>query len=286
MKILVTGISGQLGYDTEQELSRRNISHLGVSSMQMDLLNPDQIKQVIFSYHPDAVIHCAAYTNVDKAEEEQELCRQVNTEGTRQIALACAEIGSTLMYISTDYVFDGRKDAPYETDDKTHPLNMYGKTKLDGELAVKKYTDKFFVVRTSWAFGIHGNNFVKSIMRAAQTKSMLKVVDDQVGSPTYTKDLAQLLCDMIVTDKYGIYHATNEGFCSRAKFAEEIIRLAGLDTKVQPIPSSLLTAPACRPLNSRLSKEKLSHFGFRHLREWNEALREYMEILTKEESAQ
>lgn len=279
MKTLVTGISGQLGYDIGKELERRGLSYLGVNTLNMDLIDHNKIKEVISSYHPDIIIHCAAYTDVDKAEKEPELCHSVNTEGTRQIAMACSAIDAKLVYISTDYVFDGQKESPYDIGDEPHPLNVYGKSKMEGELEVKKYLAKYFIVRTSWAFGIHGHNFVKSILQAARTREKLNVVNDQIGSPTYTKDLAALLCDMVVTDHYGIYHATNEGCCSRAEFADEIIKMAGLGTKIKKVTSAEFPSAACRPHNSCLSKDSLERCGFHRLRNWKEALREYIDVL-------
>ena len=232
------------------------------------------------AYHPDAVIHCSAWTAVDKAEDALETVRAVNTEGPRNIAAACKEIDAKMLYISTDYVFPGTGDRFYEPDDPTSPLGAYGATKLGGELAVKELLDRYFIVRISWVFGKNGNNFVKTMLRLAETKSELNVVCDQIGSPTYTADLAPLLCDMILTEKYGTYHATNEGICSWADFAEEIFRLAGKNVTVHHIPTSAYPTRAVRPLNSRMSKDKLEQAGFARLPQWKDALRRYLtEIL-------
>lgn len=280
MKILVTGVGGQLGYDVCKVLDARRIENKGVDLADFDITDAKVTREYITSYHPDAVIHCSAWTAVDKAEDELETVRAVNTEGARNIAVACKEIGAKMLYISTDYVFPGTGDRFYEPDDPTGPLGAYGATKLGGELAVKELLDRYFIVRISWVFGKNGNNFVKTMLRLAETRDELNVVCDQVGSPTYTADLAPLLCDMIVTEKYGTYHATNEGICSWADFAEEIFRLAGKQVKVHHIPTSEYTTRALRPLNSRMSKDKLEQAGFARLPQWKDALRRYLtEIL-------
>lgn len=280
MKILVTGVGGQLGYDVCKVLDARRIENKGVDLADFDITDAKVTREYITSYHPDAVIHCSAWTAVDKAEDELETVRAVNTEGARNIAVACKEIGAKMLYISTDYVFPGTGDRFYEPDDPTGPLGAYGATKLGGELAVKELLDRYFIVRISWVFGKNGNNFVKTMLRLAETRDELNVVCDQVGSPTYTADLAPLLCDMIVTEKYGTYHATNEGICSWADFAEEIFRLAGKQVKVHHIPTSEYPTRALRPLNSRMSKDKLEQAGFARLPQWKDALRRYLtEIL-------
>ena len=280
MKILVTGVGGQLGYDVCKVLDARRIENKGVDLAYFDITDAKVTREYITSYHPDAVIHCSAWTAVDKAEDELETVRAVNTEGARNIAVACKEIGAKMLYISTDYVFPGTEDRFYEPDDPTGPLGAYGATKLGGELAVKELLDRYFIVRISWVFGKNGNNFVKTMLRLAETRDELNVVCDQVGSPTYTADLAPLLCDMIVTEKYGTYHATNEGICSWADFAEEIFRLAGKQVKVHHIPTSEYPTRALRPLNSRMSKDKLEQAGFARLPQWKDALRRYLtEIL-------
>lgn len=272
MKILVTGANGQLGYDVCRELRSAKIEYCGTSSREMDVTNPVAVRNKLAGYRPDAVIHCAAYTSVDRAEDEPEKCRAVNVNGTRNIAAACKEFGSKLLYISTDYVFPGMGEKLYEPEDATGPLNVYGQAKLEGELAVKELLERYFIVRTSWVFGKNGSNFVKSMLRLAEAKSEVSVVCDQVGSPTYTTDLAPLLCDMVFTDKYGIYHATNEGTCSWAEFAQEIFRLAGKSVTVHPVTTSEYPTRAVRPLNSRLNKEKLVRAEFNMLPHWKDAL--------------
>ena len=276
MKILVTGVGGQLGYDVCKELDARNVENMGVDLSDFDITDTQATRDYIVKYHPDAVIHCSAWTAVDKAEDELEKVRTVNTEGPRNIAAACKEIDAKMLYISTDYVFPGTGEHFYEPDDPTGPLGAYGVTKLGGELAVKEVLDNYFIVRISWVFGKNGNNFVKTMLRLAETKQELNVVCDQIGSPTYTADLAPLLCDMITTEKYGTYHATNEGICSWAEFAEEIFRLAGKNVKVNYIPTSEYPTRAIRPLNSRMSKDKQEQAGFTRLPHWKDALQRYL----------
>lgn len=276
MKILVTGVKGQLGYDVVKVLEERNIECLGVDIDDFDITDADATSGYIRKYAPNAVIHCSAYTAVDKAEDELELCRKVNVDGPRNIAAVCKEIGAKMIYISTDYVFPGIGDKPYEADDPTGPLGAYGQTKLDGELAVKEILSRFFIVRISWVFGINGNNFVKTMLRLGKERKEINVVCDQIGSPTYTADLAPLLCDMVVTEKYGTYHATNEGYCSWAEFTEEIFKLAGYSTKVIPIPTSEYPTKAKRPLNSRMSKKSLDRAGFKRLPLWQDAVSRYV----------
>ena len=276
MKILVTGVSGQLGYDVCAVLSARGIENRGVSSRDFNLTDRDAVHSYIREYRPDAVIHCAAYTAVDKAEDELEKARAIKTDGTRYIAEACKELGAKMLYVSTDYVFPGDGERFYEPEDPTGPLGAYGVTKLGGELAVQDLLDHYFIVRISWVFGVNGKNFVRTMLRLAETRSELNVVADQIGSPTYTADLAPLLCDMIMTDRYGIYHATNEGICSWAEFAQEIFHLAGKSVTVHPIPTSEYPTRAVRPLNSRMSKEKLTQNGFARLPDWKDALTRYL----------
>ena len=280
MKVFVTGASGQLGYDVCHELDRRGIVHKGVSSKELDIRDGAAVKRELEEYNPDVVVHGAAYTKVDKAEDEPELCADINAAGTRNIAEACAMIGAKLLYISTDYVFPGTGEKFYEPDDPTGPLSVYGRTKLAGEKAVKELLTRYYIVRISWVFGLNGNNFVKTMLRLAETNDTVRVVADQVGSPTYTADLAPLLCDMIQTEKYGTYHATNEGVCSWAEFAEEIFRLAGKKTKVERISTAEYPTRAVRPLNSRMSKEKLRREGFNPLPDWREAVKNYLSLLS------
>ena len=276
MRVLVTGVGGQLGYDVIKELEKRNIECIGADKAEFDVTDFDAVHKFITDYIPDAVIHCSAYTAVDKAEDEPELCYLVNVVGTENIAKVCKEIDAEMVYISTDYVFDGTKDGFYEVDDVPNPINVYGKTKLAGEKAVQRILEKYFVVRISWVFGINGNNFVKTMLRLGKERNELNVVADQVGSPTYTADLASLLVDMIQTEKYGIYHATNEGECSWAEFAEEIFNVAGMNVKVNHITSAGYPTKAKRPLNSRFNKRSLNISNFTRLQHWKCALKNYM----------
>ena len=276
MKVLVTGVNGQLGYDVIKELKKRKIECIGCDIEDFDITDFGQTKNFILEYKPDAVIHCAAFTAVDKAEDEKDICYKVNVIGTQNIAKVCKMINAKMIYISTDYVFPGNGENFYEVDDKTGPLSVYGKTKLQGENAVKEYLDNYFIVRISWVFGINGNNFIKTMLRLSKTKAELNVVSDQIGSPTYTADLAPLLCDMIITEKYGTYHATNEGVCSWAEFAETIFDFSKKNVKINSIKTSEYKTKAVRPLNSRMSKEKLIKSGFNRLPSWQEALKSFI----------
>lgn len=279
MKVLVTGASGQLGHDVCRELARRGVPFLGTSSKTLDITNGEAVLAAVEEYRPDAVIHCAAYTAVDRAEEEPERAFAVNETGTRNVAAACARVDAKLVYLSTDYVFPGTGESFYETDDPAGPLNVYGRSKLAGEQAVREMLERYFIVRISWVFGINGNNFIRTMLRLAQTHSQVRVVCDQIGSPTYTVDLAPLLCDMIGTEKYGVYHATNEGICSWAELAREVFRRAGKAVQVEVIPSSEYPVKATRPLNSRLSKRGLDQAGFSRLPCWQDALDRFLEEL-------
>ena len=276
MKVLVTGAKGQLGTDLMNELEKRGIEGIGVDVQEMDITDAEACRRVIKNSGADAVIHCAACTAVDAAEDNADLCRRINGEGTRNVAQACKEADTKLMYISTDYVFDGQGTRPWEPDDERHPLNVYGQTKYEGELAVEELSDKYFIVRIAWVFGVAGKNFIKTMLRLGKERGAVSVVDDQIGSPTYTYDLARLLVDMIQTDKYGRYHATNEGLCSWYEFAKEIFRQAGMDVPVTPVSSDQFPAKAARPSNSRLSKEKLGENGFERLPAWQDALGRFL----------
>ena len=276
MKVLVTGAKGQLGTDLMNELAKRGIEGIGVDVEEMDITDAEACRRVIKASDADAVIHCAAYTAVDAAEDNADLCRRINGEGTRNVAQACKEADVKLMYISTDYVFDGQGTRPWEPDDERHPLNVYGQTKYEGELAVEELSDKYFIVRIAWVFGVAGKNFIKTMLRLGKERGAVSVVDDQIGSPTYTYDLARLLVDMIQTDKYGRYHATNEGLCSWYEFAKEIFRQAGMDVPVTPVSSDAFPAKATRPSNSRLNKDKLSENGFERLPAWQDALGRFL----------
>lgn len=284
MRVLVTGVKGQLGHDVMDELAAKGIEGIGVDVEEMDITDAGACQRVIKEAKPDAVIHCAAYTAVDAAEDNVELCRRVNADGTRNIAKVCKELDIKMMYISTDYVFNGQGERPWEPDDHREPLNVYGLTKYEGEIAVEQNVEKFFIVRIAWVFGTNGKNFIKTMLRLGKERGAVSVVDDQIGSPTYTYDLAKLLVEMIQTDRYGRYgryHATNEGLCSWYEFACEIFRQAGMDVKVSPVDSSSFPTKAKRPLNSRMSKEKLTEKGFCRLPSWQDALGRYLEELKK-----
>ena len=253
--ILVTGITGQLGFDVVKELERRGVEVVGTTRNEISLTTEAGAKNFILEKKPETVIHCAAYTAVDKAESEPEDAIQINGFGTRWVAEACREVGAKMIYISTDYVFGGDGHTPYEVHDEKNPVNMYGRSKLLGEDSVSAILNRHFIVRVSWVFGINGKNFVKTMLRLAESRDKLRVVDDQIGSPTYTVDLARLLADMAATEKFGTYHASNEGFCSWADFAKEIFEQAGLSVEVEGIPTIEYPTPARRPFNSRLSKK-------------------------------
>ncbi|MFR1449985.1 MAG: dTDP-4-dehydrorhamnose reductase [Beduini sp.] len=276
MKVLVTGVKGQLGYDVVKECEKRNIEAIGVDVEEMDITDASKVEEVIKSSNVDAVIHCAAWTAVDKAEDEVELCTKVNVEGTRNIAKVCKELSIKMMYISTDYVFDGQGEQLWNEYDQRNPLNVYGKTKCEGEMAVEELVEKRFIVRIAWVFGVNGNNFIKTMLRLGKERGAVSVVSDQIGSPTYTYDLARLLVDMIETDKYGIYHATNEGLCSWYEFACEIFKQANLEVEVTPVNSSQFPTKAKRPFNSRMSKTELDKNGFKRLPTWQDALSRYL----------
>ena len=301
MKFFVTGVGGQLGHDVMNELLKRG--HEGVGSdiqtayngiidnspmskapyIPLDITDADAVEKVATAVNPDAVIHCAAWTAVDLAEnaENQEKVRAINAGGTQNIANVCKKLNCKMTYISTDYVFDGQGTAPWKPDCKDYkPLNVYGQTKLEGELAVSRTLDKYFIVRIAWVFGLNGKNFIKTMLRVGKERGAVSVVDDQIGSPTYTYDLARLLVDMIQSDKYGRYHATNEGLCSWYEFAVEIFKQAGMDVKVTPVSTAEYTAAypgqAKRPMNSRISKEKLLDNGFERLPSWQDAVGRYL----------
>lgn len=281
-EILVTGADGQLGSDVVDEFESRHMLARGANRFDFSLDNPAETRAFIEGFKPWAVIHCGAYTAVDRAESEEELARTVNVEGTRAVAEACASIGAKLIYISTDYVFAGEGDAPHEAGDATNPLNVYGRTKAEGEEIVRDALDEHFIVRVSWVFGRAGKgNFVKTMLRLAEEKKELAIVADQIGSPTYTKDLAVLLADMAETENYGTYHATNEGCVSWADFAREIFRQKGLDVKVTDQKTADYKTAAVRPLNSRLSKASLDEAGFSRLPPWQDALARYLKELQR-----
>ena len=279
MNILVTGAGGQLGFDLAKELNQRGHGVCCPDSKELDITDPEAVQTVLTALHPDAVMHCAGYTAVDNAEDDAARCDLVNVTGTENVARACAEIGAKLLYVSTDYVFPGTGERPWEPDDATAPVNVYGMSKYLGEEAVRRLVPTHFVVRISWLFGRNGKNFVKTMLRLGAEREKLTVVCDQIGSPTYTVDLARLLADMIETDRYGTYHATNEGFCSWYEFACAIMEKAGLPAKVEPVTSAEYAAKAARPFNSRMSKTKLTENGFARLPDWQDALERYMKEL-------
>ncbi|MDD6133976.1 MAG: dTDP-4-dehydrorhamnose reductase [Selenomonadaceae bacterium] len=279
MKVLVTGVTGQLGFDCVRELQKRGWEVRGVSSRDFSLTDPVGMRKYLEAFRPEAVIHCAAYTAVDKAEDEPELCEAINAEGTRCLAELCRELACKMVYISTDYVFPGKGEEYYEPDDIKDPCNAYGRSKLHGEEAVLNLLEEYFIVRISWVFGINGKNFIRTMLKLSESHEELTVVDDQIGSPTYTYDLAVLLADMVQSDKYGIYHATNEGVCSWAELAAETFRLAGKDVKVTPVPSSAYPTKAVRPKNSRMSKACLDKAGFKRLPKWQDAVKRYIKEL-------
>ncbi len=280
MRILVTGVKGQLGHDVVNECMKRGIEAVGVDIDEMDITDPEAVERVIGGSAVDAVIHCAAYTAVDMAEDNPEVCRKVNIEGPRNIARTCSKLDIKMLYISTEYVFNGEGERPWEPDDQPAPLSVYGASKYEGELAVRENLEKYFIVRISWAFGINGKNFVRTMLNLSKTRKELNVVNDQIGSPTYTFDLSGLLVDMIQTDRYGIYHATNEEFCSWYEFSCAIFKEAGIEMKVNPVTTAEYpAAKARRPMNSRMSKEKLTQNGFRRLPSWRDALKRYIEEL-------
>ena len=285
MKVLVTGVKGQLGYDVVNELKKRGHEAIGVDIADMDITDGSAVDKVITEVNPDAVIHCAAWTAVDAAEDENNIpkVRAVNADGTRNIAKVCKKLGCKMMYISTDYVFDGQGTKPWQPDCKDYkPLNVYGQTKLEGELAVSELLEKYFIVRIAWVFGLNGKNFIKTMLSVGKTHDTVRVVNDQIGTPTCTYDLARLLVDMIETEKYGYYHATNEGgYISWYDFTLEIYRQAGYTTKVIPVTTEEYgLSKARRPFNSRLDKSKLVENGFRPLPDWKDALERYLKLLS------
>ncbi len=276
MKIIVTGSKGQLGSDVMLELQKNGIEPIGTDLPELDITDGAAVENFIAESRADAVIHCAAFTNVDIAETERETCKRINVDGTLNIARSCSKHGIKMLYLSTDYVFGGDGETPFETDSPTNPCNYYGETKLAGEKAVMENCEKYFIIRISWVFGENGKNFVKTMLRLSKERSEITVVNDQTGSPTYTKDLATLLCQMAMSEKYGIYHATNEGFCSWAEFAAKIMELSGSKTQIIPIPSSEYKSVAARPANSRLSKKALDIGGFARLPHWQNALERFL----------
>lgn len=282
MKVLVTGYNGQLGYDVVNEGRRRGLDMVGSTIGELDITDSESVHDYLTRLKPDAVIHCAAYTAVDKAEKEQNKAWSVNVNGTSNLVEATKLVNAKFMYISTDYVYEGIGNGLYTEESEVAPQSYYGLTKYEGEKLVRKQLENSFIIRISWVFGINGNNFVKTMLRLAETHEELRVVADQVGSPTYTFDLARLLIDMIQTEKYGIYQATNEGYCSWADFAKKIFEIADCGVKVSEITTDEFPTVAVRPKNSKMSKQKLVDNGFEPLRHWEQALSHYMKELKKE----
>lgn len=281
MKALVTGVKGQLGYDVVKELIKRGHEAVGVDVNEMDITDAEAVERVITEAMPDVVFHCAAWTAVDDAEDEENIpkVRRVNVDGTRNVAQMCRKIGCKMIYISTDYVFGGQGIQPHKADCEDYaPLSVYGQTKLEGEKAVADILKKYFIVRIAWSFGVNGRNFVKTMLSVGKKYDTIRVVNDQIGTPTYTADLARLLVDMAQTEKYGRYHATNEGgFISWYDFACEIFKRAGYDTRVVPVTTEEYgLSKAVRPFNSRLDKSKLAENGFAPLPTWQDALDRYL----------
>lgn len=277
MKVVVTGAKGQLGQDVVLELARQNHEAIGADREQLDVTNEASVQAFISDVRPDVILHCAAYTNVDGAEENEDAAYQVNALGTENLAKAAKQVGAKMLYVSTDYVFDGTATEPYEVDEPTKPLGAYGRTKLAGEELLQKNLEQFFIVRTAWVFGVHGNNFVKTMLRLGKERGEVGVVHDQVGSPTYTVDLARFMVELMETQEYGIYHATNSGVCSWYEFAVEIFKQASLNVIVNPLTTEQFPRPAARPKYSVLSKKKIEVQGLMPLRDWKEALNAYLE---------
>lgn len=284
MKILVTGVKGQLGHDVVNELEKRGMTAVGVDIEEMDITDAESVDKVIREVTPDAVIHCAAYTAVDAAEENEALCRKVNADGPRNIANVCKALDIKMVQISTDYIFSGEGTHIWTPEDEGAPQSVYGRTKYEGELAVRSILEKYFIVRIAWAFGVNGGNFVRTMLKLSRNHDTIRVVNDQYGSPTYTYDLARLLVDMVQTEKYGIYHATNEGSCSWYEFACAIFKEAGIQVNVIPVTTEEYGAKAKRPANSRMNNDKLTENGFEKLPPWQDALARYVKILMSEKS--
>ena len=275
--IIVTGAAGQLGGDVCRILKEKSIPHKGIDKDDVDITSEKAVGDYFEKNAFDVLIHCAAYTAVDKAESEKELCFAINAAGTENLARVCRDKGAAIIYVSTDYVFSGEGDTPFETDDEKGPLSVYGESKLEGERAVMSLCEKYFIVRTSWVFGEQDRNFIATMLRLSQTRDEVNVVCDQVGSPTYSADLAVLLTEMAQTEKYGVYHATNEDFCSWHELAEKVFEYKNIPVKVNPVTSEEYITPAVRPKNSRLSKRALTEAGFSLLPTWENAVERYLD---------
>jgi len=276
MRIVVTGVNGQLGYDVVRELNKRKYGKVfGIDINELDLTNQNAVNAYFSNIKPDVIIHCAAYTAVDNAEDNKDLCYDVNVNGTKYLVETAKELDAKFVYISTDYVFSGEKDNKYLVNDVPDPKSFYGKTKYLGEVETLKHK-KHFIVRISWVFGKNGNNFIKTMLRLGKEREVINIVSDQIGSPTYTNDLSKLIVDMIETDKYGIYHATNEGVCSWFEFAQKIFEYSNIDVKLNPISTEQYPTKAKRPKNSTMSKKNLVDNGFQLLPPWQDALKRYL----------
>ncbi len=275
--VIVTGAAGQLGGDVCRILNEKNVPHKGIDKDDVDITSEEAVKDYFEKANFDVLIHCAAYTAVDKAEEEKDLCYAINAKGTENLAKICRDKNAAIIYISTDYVFSGEGDEPFETDDEKSPLSVYGKSKYEGEKAVMNLCEKHFIVRTSWVFGEQDRNFIATMLRLSETRDEVNVVCDQVGSPTYSNDLALLITKMAQTEKYGIYHATNEGFCSWYELAKKTFDYKKIPIKVNPVTSEEYITSAKRPKNSRLSKKSLTDAGFSLLPPWENAVERYLD---------
>lgn len=282
MKILVTGVAGQLGYDVVRRGNEKGLNISGIGRSDLDIANEKDVYDYVHLMKPSVIIHCAAYTAVDKAEDDKENCWNVNVEGTKYLANAAKAVGAKFLYISTDYVFDGFGESPFLETDLPNPIGVYGSTKYEAEKKVQEIIQEHFIVRISWVFGINGHNFIKTMLKLAESRKELNVVGDQFGSPTYTYDLAKLLLEMVHGEEYGVYHASNEGFCSWAEFAEEIFNQSKVDMKVNTITTEEFPTRAVRPKNSRMSKEKLIMNGFYLLPPWQDAVKRYIDEINKE----
>lgn len=282
MKILVTGVNGQLGYDVVRKGLELGLDITGIGRKELDITKEEDVQAFINDLKPTVIIHCAAYTAVDKAEDDKDTCWNVNVNGTQYLASAAKAVNAKFIYISTDYVFDGKGESPFSENDSPFPVGTYGLTKYEGEKKVQTIIDEHFIVRISWVFGVNGNNFINTMLKLSESRNELNVVGDQIGSPTYTYDLAELLLDMIQSEKYGIYHASNDGFCSWAEFAEEVFKQVGIDMKVNSISTEEYPTKAIRPKNSRMSKVKLLSNGFGLLPSWQDATKRYLKELSEE----
>ncbi|MDH2881571.1 dTDP-4-dehydrorhamnose reductase [Bacillus cytotoxicus] len=279
MKVLVTGAKGQLGQDILRLLENSPWEVFGFGREELDITDKEQVNNRVFTIQPNIIIHTAAYTQVDQAESDEQTAFKVNGEGTKYMAQAAEKIGAKFCYISTDYVFDGTKNEPYKIDDQTNPQTVYGKSKLAGEQYTQKYCSKYFIVRTSWVFGLYGNNFVKTMLHLATDKEKLGVVHDQIGAPTYTNDLARFIVELVQSNKYGVYHASNSGVCSWYEFAKEIFKQANINITVNPLSTEEFPRPATRPKYSVLDKGMIQQNGFNEFPHWKEALGDFLNKL-------